>query len=357
MYCSKCGVQNPDDATFCSGCGSQLGTGAVVVSKEVATHYAGFWRRFVAVLLDSVILAIGGFIIGGIFGFMIGAFLGAMGTDIPTIQAIAGGFGYVLGIVLNWLYFTLLESSSKQATLGKMALGIVVTDLNGNRISFGRATGRHFGKIISGMILCIGFLMAGFTKKKQALHDIIAGCLVVRKRGEKETKEASEVSEANKTSDFKRRRSLIISVLASFLALLILIGTGYSYTRITNLRREKVKISKELNETKSKIARLEYQIDKSEHICQIQREIIDVNFEVLTHCGDIMDIRGKQTEAATQLVTCMANYDYPGATYYAGQFDILEDEVEGIYYRLEGKYDRLCELFDKLKAESEGLLY
>jgi uncharacterized RDD family membrane protein YckC len=62
-----------------------------------------------------------------------------------------------------------------------MAIGIKVTDLNGNRISFGRATGRYFAKILSGMILMIGYIMAGFTEKKQALHDMIASCLVVMK--------------------------------------------------------------------------------------------------------------------------------------------------------------------------------
>ncbi len=75
-----------------------------------------------------------------------------------------------------------MESSSQQATLGKIALGIMVTDLSGNRISFARASGRHFTKILSGIILYIGFIMAGFTEKKQALHDIIADCLVVKKQ-------------------------------------------------------------------------------------------------------------------------------------------------------------------------------
>jgi uncharacterized RDD family membrane protein YckC len=74
-----------------------------------------------------------------------------------------------------------MESSYLQATLGKMAIGIVVTDLEGKRISFARATGRHFAKIISGFILFIGYIMAGFTQKKQALHDLIADCLVVKK--------------------------------------------------------------------------------------------------------------------------------------------------------------------------------
>jgi uncharacterized RDD family membrane protein YckC len=83
--------------------------------------------------------------------------------------------------VLNWLYYALLESSTWQATLGKKALGLEVTDVEGRRISFGRATGRFFAKIISALILFIGFIMAGFTERKQALHDMIAGTLVIRK--------------------------------------------------------------------------------------------------------------------------------------------------------------------------------
>ncbi|MCY7409592.1 MAG: RDD family protein, partial [Chitinophagales bacterium] len=85
------------------------------------------------------------------------------------------------GIVLNWLYYAFMESSTKQATLGKMALNIKVTDMQGNRITFLNATGRYFGKIISSLIMGIGYIMAGFTEKKQALHDIVAGTLVVVK--------------------------------------------------------------------------------------------------------------------------------------------------------------------------------
>jgi uncharacterized RDD family membrane protein YckC len=98
------------------------------------------------------------------------------------LAAIAAYLVAILLIVIGqWLYYALMESSSKQATLGKLALGIVVTDLGGNRVSFGRATGRYFGKIVSGMIMCIGYIMAGFTERKQALHDIMASCLVVLK--------------------------------------------------------------------------------------------------------------------------------------------------------------------------------
>jgi uncharacterized RDD family membrane protein YckC len=89
-------------------------------------------------------------------------------------------FGFFLGVGASWIYEAAMESSSKQATLGKMVFGMRVTDLAGNRISFARATGRHFAKYISAMILLVGYIMAGFTQNKQALHDMIAGTLVRR---------------------------------------------------------------------------------------------------------------------------------------------------------------------------------
>ncbi len=79
-----------------------------------------------------------------------------------------------------WLYFAILESSAWQGTVGKKVLGLRVTDLDGNRISFGRATGRFFAKLVSNFTFMIGYIMAGFTAKKQALHDMIAGCLVTK---------------------------------------------------------------------------------------------------------------------------------------------------------------------------------
>jgi uncharacterized RDD family membrane protein YckC len=88
----------------------------------------------------------------------------------------------IVAVVIEWLYFAGMESSAGQATLGKRALGIKVTDMSGNRITFGKATGRFFGKILSSLILLIGFLMAAFTQKKQALHDLLAGTLVVNRR-------------------------------------------------------------------------------------------------------------------------------------------------------------------------------
>jgi uncharacterized RDD family membrane protein YckC len=83
-------------------------------------------------------------------------------------------------MVATWLYFALMESSSWQATLGKKMLGLCVTDLGGNRLTLGRATGRTFAKYLSSTTAGVGYLLCGFTKKKQALHDIVANCLVLR---------------------------------------------------------------------------------------------------------------------------------------------------------------------------------
>ncbi|OGQ08583.1 MAG: hypothetical protein A3G32_02190 [Deltaproteobacteria bacterium RIFCSPLOWO2_12_FULL_40_28] len=136
--------------------------------------YAGFWKRFAAFVIDMFILAIGNFFIGFIF---------AIPDDVLTGKAefIKSVDSYILSGLFAWVYQVVMESSVKQATLGKMALGIVVTDLSGNRMSFGKACGRYFGQILSVSICGIGFLMIGFTAKKQGLHDIMARCLVINK--------------------------------------------------------------------------------------------------------------------------------------------------------------------------------
>lgn len=135
--------------------------------------YADFWKRVVALLIDTVLLGIVGFVIG----LILGLFLALLGAS----EVVAGLLGNVLGLIVGWLYFALMESSPYQGTVGKIALGIKVTDLEGNRIGFGRATGRHFSKILSGLILCVGYIMAAFTDKKQGLHDMLANTLVVDK--------------------------------------------------------------------------------------------------------------------------------------------------------------------------------
>lgn len=140
--------------------------------------YAGFWKRFAAFIIDVFILSIGNFFIGFIFGIP---------YDVLTGKAKFAGFAddyilnFILGLLLVWIYQAVMESSIRQATLGKMALGIIVTDLYGKRVSFGKASGRYFGQFLSWFIFGIGFLMIAFTARKQGLHDIMARCLVVNK--------------------------------------------------------------------------------------------------------------------------------------------------------------------------------
>jgi uncharacterized RDD family membrane protein YckC len=158
------------------------------VPNAPVVRYAGFWRRFVAHLIDQIIVGIASFVvlIPGLALLGIGIGVGIMEESESALglvlAAIAAYMAAILLILIGqWLYYALMESSSRQATVGKLALGLVVTNLSGGRISFGRATGRYFGKIISGMIMMIGYIMAGFTERKQALHDIMASCLVVMK--------------------------------------------------------------------------------------------------------------------------------------------------------------------------------
>lgn len=152
--------------------------------------YAGFWWRFIAHLLDSAILGTVQLIFFIPFiGTIIYTAIKSSDGDLNETQAfaiataIAGTlFLFVLlSIAAGWLYYALMESSKFQGTIGKKVMGIIVTDENGNRITFGRATGRYFAKIISGMTLWVGYIIAGFTDKKQALHDIIANTLVWKK--------------------------------------------------------------------------------------------------------------------------------------------------------------------------------
>lgn len=153
---------------------TEAGEFQFITEQETFKGYAGFWKRFAASIIDGLILMVCGFIIGG--------FIGLVHEFATGTSAGAGAFGNIGGLFLGWLYYAIMESSSTQATLGKMALGIKVTDLSGSTISFGRATGRHFGKIISSIIFFIGFLMVAFTSRKQGLHDMMAGCLVVNRR-------------------------------------------------------------------------------------------------------------------------------------------------------------------------------
>lgn len=143
-------------------------------------EYAGFWIRVAAYLIDSIVIQVATSIL--MFIFMGSLFLNPESMENPDQMLGRVLPLYVILIVGSWLYYALMESSAQQGTLGKMAVGIKVTDMDGARISFGNATGRFFGKMISGLILGVGYLMVAFTDKKQGLHDMMAGTLVVQKR-------------------------------------------------------------------------------------------------------------------------------------------------------------------------------
>jgi uncharacterized RDD family membrane protein YckC len=218
VYCSKCGSVVDDRATFCSKCGQATHGAAMMtpgnaplaaagnVPAPVAAPmgapvtwanvpvrlYAGFWLRFLAYIVDHIILGIFEVPILIGLGMMMG--LGAAIGSLPRhggdpfengLPPVFFGFMsmfFLVTLFAGWLYYALLESSEWQATAGKKILGIYVTDMNGARVSFARASGRHFAKIVSGLIpLGIGYILAGFTEKKQAVHDMLASCLVLRK--------------------------------------------------------------------------------------------------------------------------------------------------------------------------------
>ena len=216
MYCSKCGRVMADGAAFCSNCGQTFAVAAAVarapmMSSSVAAplvggmaavpayagyaavprvEYAGFWLRFLALLIDNAVMGIGFvlILIPLIFLTGLGGFISEIHpdedmNDVGIFMLIGLLFlAATVSLLLTWLYHALMESSEWQATLGKRVLGLVVTDMAGRRVSFGRATGRHFAKIITNMVPAfIGYIMAGFTERKQALHDMIAGCLVLRR--------------------------------------------------------------------------------------------------------------------------------------------------------------------------------
>jgi uncharacterized RDD family membrane protein YckC len=221
MYCTKCGSVVADTAAFCAACGQPAVGPTVASAAPVApgtpvtasgwpappaisaqayvplpSPFAGFWLRFVAHIIDSILAGIAVCVIVLLvvvivgFGFFKNAFDNSEAPDAFFTGAIVMTMVALFLLLVGglWLYYASMESSSYQGTLGKMALGLIVTDLQGRRVTFGRATGRFCaGRVIAlipffgGLYFLISCICAGFTEKKQALHDMIASCLVLRK--------------------------------------------------------------------------------------------------------------------------------------------------------------------------------
>lgn len=196
MYCTKCGAQMDESASFCPSCGQPVVSAgpaprpaspvpapvpAAVDTTAIRTAYAGFWLRFVAWIIDSLIMS-AAFLI--VLVPLVPVFFRHRPFEAPMPGPAAMVFMFwfwVVNVVGVWLYYALFESSSWQGTPGKRVLGLFVTDMQGRRISFARATGRFFGRYLSTAILFIGFFMIAFTEQKQALHDMLADCLVLRR--------------------------------------------------------------------------------------------------------------------------------------------------------------------------------
>jgi uncharacterized RDD family membrane protein YckC len=141
---------------------------------QQAPQYADFGSRFGAFLIDFVILFVGGMIIG----VVIALGLARSGISPVNLQLIS----FSVGTVFNWLYYAFSESSTMMATPGKKVLGMVVTDLQGQRIGFGQATGRYFGRILSGLVIAIGYFAMLWSPMNQTWHDQMAGTLVLKTR-------------------------------------------------------------------------------------------------------------------------------------------------------------------------------
>ena len=145
--------------------------------QDYQIRYAGFWWRFLAYVLDSIIVSVAFIPMGIVFG--VGIVATGADDNSPLMHMVDLGLkGFE--ILVMWLYHAFMESSEWQGTIGKKVCGLRVTDMNGDRITFGTATGRYFGQILSGMICLIGYFMIAFTEKKQGLHDLMAGTLVLK---------------------------------------------------------------------------------------------------------------------------------------------------------------------------------
>ena len=189
--CASCGSERLADGRFCLFCGdlragpaprttSSQGARRSVSSISPDVEYAGFWLRFLAGAVDIGLEALGALLLTGALDFVLRRFGRIFGID-PWDSKVFTGVAYILILAVgSWLYCAFAESSSWRATVGKRLLGLQVTTADGERISFGQATVRHFMKFLSFFCLTIGFLMSLWTKRRQALHDMPCDVVVIR---------------------------------------------------------------------------------------------------------------------------------------------------------------------------------
>ena len=200
QVCSNCGNARLPDGRFCLFCGdllSESGPKGLVSSQpskplaspaptELALpDYAGFWLRAWAGAIDVALEASGALLLTFAIDLALRRFGRLLGIS-PFVSKVATGIAFILILAVgSWLYCAFTESSSWRATVGKRVLGLQVVTADGDKVGFGQATVRHFMKFLSLFFLTIGFMMAGWTKRRQALHDMPSDCLVIRVPPEK----------------------------------------------------------------------------------------------------------------------------------------------------------------------------
>lgn len=159
-------------------------------------EYASIGKRFIAMLIDGVIT----YLISNGISYAVGFAFQSSSTAMPDINALQADpenislwlqqftplidllvIDLLLTVLVIWLYYAIFESSGMQATPGKMVMGMKITDIDGDPIGFGMATGRYLGKLISGFLFGFPYIIALFTSKKQAMHDLLAGTIVINK--------------------------------------------------------------------------------------------------------------------------------------------------------------------------------
>jgi uncharacterized RDD family membrane protein YckC len=200
LNCEKCEAEIPEGTSVCPQCETPVSVGqigpvyvpqnvplpeVVPASPELSRlpprpAFAGFWLRAVAYLFDTVLISLVFGLIASFYPATFIKFPNAASTpliSLPQLTPIA----FAITMTATWFYYTLFEASAWQATPGKRVLRLYVAGVNGQRVTFARAAARNLAKIISSLTFLVGYLVAGFTEKKQALHDILASCLVLRR--------------------------------------------------------------------------------------------------------------------------------------------------------------------------------
>ncbi len=199
-FCSECGQPTaPEelarfgDRLVCPNCknayAQKLREG---IAPSGLVRYGGFWLRFVAFLIDSIIIGIPMALVQGVLIASMGASLARTAPNPnPTPNEALAAFGPILGIIGMTAFLSIAVACTYEtfflvkfaATPGKMALGVKVLRPDGSKLDVGRAIGRYFAKLLSAIILYIGYIMAGFDSQKRALHDMICDTRVIKTRG------------------------------------------------------------------------------------------------------------------------------------------------------------------------------